>query len=593
MTDPVRSAEAQRAAEIMLGSSLPSSMNSSVHSQTPSLPSYYSQPPPSYGSYLQHYHHPPQHQVPAGHRQVPAGHPHQPIHPSQSEGHPHPPFIPQTYPHSTHLPAHLSHLHYNGVGGGYRSQQFPVIMTDDLVSGTQHDGRMSPVRRFFVLFCTFDILFTSLLWIIAILVTGRDLTGELEQQVVEYTIHSSMFDCVVAAAGRFLICLTFYGLLDMSHWLPITVTTTSTVAFLIAKVFEYQWQIGEPITYDVMLVLLSFVLAWGEVWFFDFRLIPLERKAKQIWGAQPQRGQRDVREEDERTPLLAPSQGGMLQRFIEGSTLYEGSVGNYYSPFESPDNSDGEDVKETGVRIPKRFRRKMDHPITSQERGYIKTGEELLAAAWRILNSPDDWKLEKQLDNGDRVQVKQVKGKKVFRLTGYVNISPRQLLEELFYKIEQAPTWNPTLVDCRTIQPIDEHTDISYQVCAEAGGGVVSTRDFVNLRHWAVVEGVYVSAGGSITHPAMPPQHKKVRGENGPGCFAMRPVEGDPDMCLFQWLLDTDLKGWIPQSIIDKALSGAQFDYIAHIRTRAASLATEGLNTSVASCVDIVGQTGT
>jgi hypothetical protein len=171
-----------------------------------------------------------------------------------------------------------------------------------------------------------------------------------------------------------------------------------------------------------------------------------------------------------------------------------------------------------------------------------------------------------------------------------VNISPRELLEELFYKIEQVPTWNPTLVDCRLIQPIDEHTDISYQVCAEAGGGVVSTRDFVNLRHWAVMDGVYLSAGGSIKHPAMPPQPKKVRGENGPGCWAMRPVDGDPNMCLFQWLLDTDLKvgiiihayirvtyllfqGWIPQSIIDKALSGAQFDYIAHIRTRAATLA--------------------
>eukprot|EP00092_Neocalanus_flemingeri_P066212 GFUD01080632.1.p1 GENE.GFUD01080632.1~~GFUD01080632.1.p1 ORF type:complete len:584 (-),score=214.52 GFUD01080632.1:166-1821(-) len=540
-----------------------SSVNSSVTSQTPSLPSY--------GSYLQPHNHPPQHQAPHGNRQGPVGHPHHLTHPTQHP--PHPPYTPQTYPHSTHLPAHLSHLHYNGVGGGYRSQQFPVIMTDDLVSGTQHDGRMSPVRRFFVLLCTFDILFTSLLWIIAILVTGRDLTRELEQQVMEYTIHSSMFDTVVAAAGRFLICLTFYGLLDMSHWLPITVTTTSTVAFLIAKVFEYQWQTGEPITYDVMLVLLSFILAWGEVWFFDFRLIPLERKAKEIWGAQPQRGQSGERD-NEITPLLAPSQGGMLQRYIEGSTLYEGSVGNFYSPFESPDNSDDEDedVEESGVRIPKRFRRKKDHPITSQEREYIKTGEEMLVAAWRILNSPD-WKLEKQLDNGDRVQVKQVKGKKVFRLTGYVNISPRQLLEELFYKIEQAPTWNPNLVDCRTIQPIDEHTDISYQVCAEAGGGVVSTRDFVNLRHWAVVEGAYVSAGGSITHPAMPPQHKKVRGENGPGCFAMRPVEGDPELCLFQWLLDTDLKGWIPQSVIDKALSGAQFDYITHIRTRVGSVA--------------------
>merc|ERR1740137_335156 len=213
-----------------------------------------------------------------------------------------------------------------------------------------------------------------------------------------------------------------------------------------------------------------------------------------------------------------------------------------------------------------------EEPLALTEREYIKMGEEMLTSAWVTLNSAE-WKLEKQLDNGDRVQVKQVNGKKAFRLTGYVNISPRQLLEELFYKIEQVPSWNPTLVECRTIQPIDEYTDISYQVCAEAGGGVVSTRDFVNLRHWAVVDGVFVSAGGSVKHPAIPPQPKKVRGENGPGCFAMLPVEEDPDMCLFQWLLDTDVKGWIPQSIIDKFISGAQFDYIAHVRTRAAGIA--------------------
>ena len=49
------------------------------------------------------------------------------------------------------------------------------------------------------------------------------------------------------------------------------------------------------------------------------------------------------------------------------------------------------------------------------------------------------------------------------------------------------------------------------QVCAEAGGGVVSVRDFVNIRHWAAVEGgALVSAGASVTHPAMP----EVSGKN-------------------------------------------------------------------------------
>ena len=223
-TDPTRTADAQRAAEMMLSSSLASSVTSSLHSsQTPSLP-------PSYGSVLAHHNSPP-HTQDQG-----AGS----IYPPQPHHNPAPPYMPQNYQHGMRMPPHLSHLHYNSVGGGYRSQQFPVIMTDDLVSGTQHNGRMSPVRRFFVLLCTFDILFTSLLWIIALLVTGRDLTRELHQQVMEYTIHSSMFDCVMASAGRFLVCLSFYGLLDLSHWWPITVTTAGTVAFLIAKVLEYQ-----------------------------------------------------------------------------------------------------------------------------------------------------------------------------------------------------------------------------------------------------------------------------------------------------------------------------------------------------------------
>ena len=45
-----------------------------------------------------------------------------------------------------------------------------------------------------------------------------------------------------------------------------------------------------------------------------FLQIPLETKAKEIWGAQPQRS--ECQEEDERTPLLAGGggEGGMLAR---------------------------------------------------------------------------------------------------------------------------------------------------------------------------------------------------------------------------------------------------------------------------------------
>jgi len=459
-------------------------------------------------------------------------------------------------------------------------------MTDDLVSGTQHNNRMSPVRRFFCLLLTFDVLFTALLWIISILVTERDLINVIHAQVMNYTIASSMFDCVMVAAIRFLMCISGYAILDISHWWVVATSTAGSVAFVVAKVFLYQWSANNPITYDVLLVLVSFIIAWAEAWMMDFRVLPLEQKAKEIWGP--------YLENNERTPLLsAPAEtGGMLQRYIEGSTLYEGSVGNFYSPMESPDVSDDEcddTSTDSGIRIPGKFRRKRNKPLTPQEAEYKKLAEECLQNAWTTLNTTD-WKLEKKLDNGDTVHVKTVNGKKLFKLTGFVDIAPGLLLEDLFYRGEDIPSWNPTLADSKTVQPIDEHTDISYQVCAEAGGGVVSVRDFVNIRHWALVDGVYVSAGKSVKHPAMPPQKQKVRGENGPGCFSMRPAGPDGDKCLFQWLLDTDLKGWIPQAIIDKALTGAQLDYIQHVRRRIVSLKTEAQlhNTSIGSCTDAV-----
>ena len=59
---------------------------------------------------------------------------------------------------------------------------------------------------------------------------------------------------------------------------------------------------------------------------------------------------------------------------------------------------------------------------------------------------------------------------------GIVDIPPKQLLNELFYNLTDLPKWNPTLLECRALQIIDENTDICYSVAAEAAGGLVSSR---------------------------------------------------------------------------------------------------------------------
>ncbi|XP_069684917.1 steroidogenic acute regulatory protein-like isoform X2 [Periplaneta americana] len=415
--------------------------------------------------------------------------------------------------------------------------------TEDLVTGMRRDGHMSVVRRFFCLFVTFDLLFTILMWLIIILLNGDDIISALSKQVVHYNIHTSLFDIVMSATCRFTFLLLFYGLLYIRHWWVIALTTAGTCAFLICKVFVYSWTSANQPVFQVLLVLITFVLSWGEAWFLDFRVLPQELQALEYLQAL------SSYPESERAPLLRNYLQG-LQRVDD----YTESIGNFYSPMDSPQSSDDEGES----------RRFSGRTRTSQEVKYKREGQEVLEVSWKILNS-QDWKLEKKTESGDSIYSKQMpRMGKVLKLVGIVDLPPHILLGEVFHKIENLPKWNPTILEARIVEVIDDHTDISYQVAKEAGGGIVSSRDFVILRYWGMKEDCYVSAGVSVKHPEVPPVKHYVRGENGPTCWVMRPIPNDDNRCMFQWLLNVNLKGWLPNYVVESALTQTMIDYMKY-----------------------------
>ncbi|PNF43454.1 hypothetical protein B7P43_G11487 [Cryptotermes secundus] len=409
----------------------------------------------------------------------------------------------------------------------------------------RRNGHMSAVRRFFCLFVTFDLLFTCLMWLIIILLNGDDIVSALSKQIVRYDIHTSLFDIVMAAASRFIFLLLFYGFLYICHWWVIALTTAGTCAFLIGKVFLYSWTSANQPVFQVLLVLISFVLSWGEAWFFDFQVLPHELQAMeymQAFSSCP---------ESERAPLLR----NYLQN-LHRIDDYTESIGNFYSPVDSPQNSDDEDTRISGA----------GGRGSLQDMKYRREGQEVLEVSWRMLNSPD-WKLERETAEGDTVYSKKMPHVgKVLKLTGIVDFPPDQLLNELFSNVENIPNWNPSILEVRTVQVIDAHTDINYQVAKEAGGGIVSSRDFVILRHWEMRDQCYISAGISIKHPNVPPVKQYVRGDNGPTCWVMRPIAGDENRCIFQWLLNVDLKGWLPHSVVESALTTTMLDHLRYMR---------------------------
>ncbi|KFB50484.1 AGAP007057-PA-like protein [Anopheles sinensis] len=351
--------------------------------------------------------------------------------------------------------------------GMTRSHSHTVnLLSEDFIAGYMEQGRMSVVRRFFCLFVTFDVVFISLLWIICVVITGDNVMHALETQVVHYKIDTSLFDVVIAALVRFIFLILFYGLLSISHWLVIALSTTSSCGFLISKVFLYNWTATQQPVFEVLLIVVSFVLAWGEAWFLDCRVIPQERYARNYFVAITNPGSMDAR-----TPLLDP----FLRASAGGRTE---SIGNFYSPYDSIHNSDDDEEED------------------AQDEEFRKMGTECVRKAYTLLES-DGWKIEKVTTKGDTIQsCQQEKIGKVYKLTAKIHYPARKLLQELFYKIEDVPNWNPTLLESKIIRKIDSHTDISYQATVGGGGGVVKCRDFVNLRCWhlcrdgRVIEGV-------------------------------------------------------------------------------------------------------
>lgn len=118
-------------------------------------------------------------------------------------------------------------------------------INDNYIAGYTEAGRMSVVRRFFCLFVAFDLFFISLLWLICIMVStivrfpmtaiialaynltqmhGDTIQKAFREQVLEYTIQSSLFDIVTMALIRFVFLNSFYGLFRMNHWIIIAVS---------------------------------------------------------------------------------------------------------------------------------------------------------------------------------------------------------------------------------------------------------------------------------------------------------------------------------------------------------------------------------
>uniref|UniRef100_A0A8C6UZP2 StAR-related lipid transfer (START) domain containing 3 n=1 Tax=Neogobius melanostomus TaxID=47308 RepID=A0A8C6UZP2_9GOBI len=356
---------------------------------------------------------------------------------------------------------------------------------------------ISDVRRTFCLFVTFDLLFITMLWIIEL---------NVNNEVLHYRFETSFFDIVLLGLFRFLCLQIGYAAFKIRHWWMIAVTTLVTSAFLVAKVVKISHILSEN-AFGYVLPIASFVLAWLETWFLDFKVLTQEA-------------------DDERAYLAA----------VNAACEREG----------------------LGRRA-----------VTAQEKEYVRQGREALSVVEQILTQEENWKFEKNNDVGDSVYTLEIPFHgKTFILKAFMQCSAELVYQEVILQPEKMVHWNKTVSGCQILQRVDDNTLISWDVSAGAAGGVVSARDFVNVRRIERRKDCYLSAGMATEHDAKPPCGRFVRGENGPGGFVVLKSSSNPSVCTFIWVLNTDLKGRLPRYLIHQSLAATMFEFMSHLRQR-------------------------
>ncbi|XP_006571183.1 steroidogenic acute regulatory protein, mitochondrial isoform X3 [Apis mellifera] len=385
-----------------------------------------------------------------------------------------------------------------------------IILSEDLIAGAMQNGRMSNVRRFFCLFVTFDLLLTFLMWLICTMIAGESLESAFMNQIVHYHIKTSLFDIV------------FVGDRDFKD-------------FIFSDGSDLQ-------VYSVVALLCA--ASFGSLDYCSYFI------------------------DNEREPLL--------RGVISESRQYTNNehAGTFFTPMDSPDHSDHEDENTRPsssrgfLKTNETFPSKPLPKLTSEMiEDYKRRANALVQNCHDLLQSKD-WQIQNIMTNGDIIfYINRPKPEgRILKIVGMIEAPASIIVNRLFDEVELLPTWNRLVTESKKLQYIDENTDIVYQATSAQGGGIIGARDFVILRHRIHYGNYYINSGTSVPLTSLPNRNNVVRAENNLSCWAAERLPNEENKCKFTWIINTNLKGWLPQKVVDKSMSTALIDFMSYIR---------------------------
>ena len=64
----------------------------------------------------------------------------------------------------------------------------------------------------------------------------------------------------------------------------------------------------------------------------------------------------------------------------------------------------------------------------------------------------------------------------MFKLIAEIDVDALTYYNDIIEKAADIPSWNPTVLEVRTLEMVDDNTEVTYNIAAEGAGGMVSSR---------------------------------------------------------------------------------------------------------------------
>jgi hypothetical protein len=218
----------------------------------------------------------------------------------------------------------------------------------------------------------------------------------------------------------------------------------------------------------------------------------------------------------------------------------------------SPEATGAGQVATPSTPTPKLItKKKKPTTATAQAQPYAK---ELIAMEKKFMHyieNKEIWEKVFEETSPSLIEVYQFKGRPMcYKVIAIMN-NTAAVTFDLLSEIQRRVDWDPLCVEAKTLADIAPGTKIQY--VRTKGMWPTSSRDTVVLGTvMDLGDGRYCNVTSSVEHSSMPERIKEkiVRMETSVAGQIIGPEPGQPTKCRLVQVLDADLKGWIPEKVI-------------------------------------------